>query len=309
MKIALIIVGSILGLFIIAIIAGIITVHHGLYYSPFKEQQDDYHLMGSPQFKEHIEEINEMITHIRNIPYEDVFIKSFDKTKLHARLYENKKSKKVAILCHGYRGTGCRDFSGGGPEFMEMGYNTILIDQRAHGLSKGHSITFGVKESKDVLCWISYAKERFGEDVELVLVGISMGGATVLNLADKVEGNVKIIADCPYASIKALFYKDIIKNKLPIWFFYPLLALTALVYMHINISKFDNYKTVGNAKCPIMIIHGDQDGVVPYEMSYNLYKAYPDKIRYELFPKAEHGIAYVIDKERYRKVIREFLAK
>lgn len=308
MEIALIIIISILAFLLLALLAGLITIYFFMYYSPYKSQQDDYHMMSSPQFKEHIEEITGMIDYIKKIPYSDLYIASYDETKLHARFYKSKNNKKkVAILCHGYRGTAYRDFSGGGRAFIELGYNVILIDQRAHGLSKGHSITFGVKESKDLLAWIKYAYGLFGEDIELVLVGISMGGATVLNVANKVNDKVKIIADCPYASIKELLIDGIKKMKLPIWFMYPLLRLSALVFMHVDINKFDNYKVMKETKCPIMIIHGNRDTVVPYTMSYNLSQAYCNKIRYELFDGAEHGVSYIIDKKRYLRITEEFL--
>ena len=309
MEIAIIIISIILGLIFIAFIAGVTTIRFTLYNDPYRKKRDDYHLMSSPQFKEQIDEISAMITHLRSLPYEDLFITSFDKTKLHAMLYEYKSSKKVAIMCHGYSGTPRRDFCGGAPEFMKMGYSVILIDERGHSLSGGRGITFGIKESKDLLCWIKFAKERFGEDIELVLMGISMGGTTVLNVADKVDSNIKIIADCPYASIKEMFYKDIKDLKLPIWIFYPLLKMSALIFMHVNISKFNNYNTIKNARCPILIVHGDQDSVIPYWMSYGLFKVYQDKIRYELFAHADHGISYIIDKQRYREVISDFLSE
>ena len=38
----------------------------------------------------------------------------------------------------------------------------LLIDQRASGKSDGHTITFGINESKDALVWINYLEERFG---------------------------------------------------------------------------------------------------------------------------------------------------
>lgn len=60
---------------------------------------------------------------------------------------------------------------------------------------------------------------------------------------------------------------------------------------------------------PILIIHGDKDTVVPYTMSEELYKKHPDKIRYELFPGADHGMSYIVDKPRYQRILKEFLSK
>ena len=53
----------------------------------------------------------------------------------------------------------------------------------------------------------------------------------------------------------------------------------------------------------------DKDTIVPYTMSEELYKKHPDKIRYELFPGADHGMSYIIDKPRYQRILKEFLSK
>ena len=140
-------------------------------------------ILKTRMYKKYEQRIKDLITHLMSIPYEDIYIDSFDKKRLHAKLYENKESKKVAILCHGYKGTSYRDFSGGATEFINMGYNVILIDERAHGKSEGHSITFGLKERMDVLGWLDFAKNKFGLDYDYVLVGISMGGATEIGRA------------------------------------------------------------------------------------------------------------------------------
>ena len=304
MIIAIIISSVVLFLLILFLI-----VLYGLYrytfYSPKKGQLDDFNL-GAHMYRGHEEEIIALIKGIMAVPFEDVFIKSFDKLKLHARLFENKGTKKVAILCHGYRGTGYRDFSGGAQEVIKLGYTTILIDERAHGQSQGHSITFGVRESKDLLSWISYAKERFGEDIELAIIGISMGGATVLMTADKVE-NVKIIADCPYSSPKIMLKETIKKLNLSPKIFYPILNLSSIIFAHTNMSKLSAYDSIKNTNNKILIIHGNADLVVPRRISYDLYQTYPDKIQYELFDGADHGFSYIVDKPRYQKIIKDFL--
>lgn len=72
-----------------------------------------------------------------------------------------------------------------------LGYNVLLPDQRAHGYSGGHTITMGVKERYDARDWTVWARSRFGPEVPIFLMGVSMGAATVLlaaglNLPDNV---------------------------------------------------------------------------------------------------------------------------
>lgn len=308
MKIALIIIGSILAFLLVIFFAAIISMYVMIYRSPKKWQLNDRNIKDSMIYQNYDQSIKDMIDYLMAIPFENVYIESFDKKKMRAKLYLNEVSNKVAILCHGYRGTTYRDFCGGAREFIDMGYNVILIDERAHDSSAGHSITFGVKERKDVLKWIDFAKERF-DNPELVLVGISMGAATVLNISNRIDNNIKIIADCPYASIKELFIHHTKALKLPVFIIFPLLWMSALLFARANINDFDNYRSIKETTNPILIIHGTADKVVPYQMSQRLYETYQDKIQYALFEGAEHGESYLADKQRYQDIVKHFLEK
>lgn len=303
--IILIVVFSLLVVFFVALI----LLYHQIFYSPLKGQLNDFNLQGSKNFQGYEEDIKQLIISLMNRSYEDIYIKSFDKLKLHARLFENKSTNKVAILFHGYRGTAYRDFCGGAKEAIEMGYNVIIIDQRAHGSSQGHSITFGIREVKDLLSWVEYARERFGQNIELALIGISMGGATVLMAVDKVGDNVKIIADCPYSSPRIMLKETIRVLHLPVCIFYPLINLTSILFAHTNLNKLSAYDSIKNTNNKILIIHGDKDSIVNYKISQDLFKAFPNKIQYELFAGADHGVSYLIDTNRYRQIITDFLKK
>ena len=297
---------SIVGLLLILSLIVLIGVYNFTFQSPKKWQMDDFELSKSLQYQGFEEEIVNLIKQLREIPYEDAYIKAFDRTKLHARVYKNDHSNQVAILCHGYRGTACRDFSGGATELIKMGLNVVLIDERAHGRSGGHSITFGVKESKDVISWIRYAKETFGLDKEIILIGISMGGASVLFASNKIN-NVKIIADCPYSSTKGQLISTIKGFKLNEKICFPVLNLASILFCHVNLRNHDAVKNVQESNNKILIIHGEKDSIVPYESSKRVYEANKDKVQYELFTNADHGMSYMFDKERYKKLLENFI--
>ena len=305
MPVFLIVILAVLGGLIVLLFIGLLGLYLYSFYSPKKGQSDHYNL-NSPIYRGMEEQVKPLIDNIIAIPYEDAYITSFDKLKLHARVYLKENSKKVAVLCHGYRGTPYRDFSGGAVEVLKLGYNVILIDERAHGLSEGHSITFGVRETKDAIGWVKYARDRFGEDIELALIGISMGGAVVLMAADKV-GKAKIIADCPFSAPKVILQQTVKELGLPVPIFYPLVNLSSIIFTHTNLNKLSAYDSIKNTTNKILIIHGGSDSVVPNWISNDLYQEYPDKIQYELFEGADHGMSYLVDKPRYQHIIREFL--
>ena len=64
---------------------------------------------------------------------------------------------------------------------------------------------------------------------------------------------------------------------------------------------------VRESRVPILILHGEDDRFVPCEMSREIAKAAPDKVRLETFPGAGHALSYMVDPERYRRVTAEFL--
>ena len=228
---------GVIGLLLVIFFIVLAGLHHSTFYSPIGRQNDDHLLTPATRELGIDKQIYQMIDDLLAVPYEDAYIKSFDSLKLHARIYKNPTSNKVAIMCHGYRGTAIRDFSGGAKLMIDSGFNVILIDQRAHGLSKGHCITFGNKEKKDVLSWIEYSKKEFGEDKEIFLVGISMGAATILFASEFIPGSIKVICDCPYISEKEIICETIKKMKLSVRFFYPLVNLSSILFSHASLNK------------------------------------------------------------------------
>lgn len=298
---------GVVGGIIVILFFGLLVVYHGTFYTPLKGQNNDFVFTEEIEKYCDMETVHMMVKRMVEYPHEDAYITSYDHLKLHARIYRN-NSDTVVIMFHGYRGTSCRDFSGGAYEMIQLGYNVILVDERGHKESKGHSITFGVKEKRDVENWIIYAKKTFGEDKRIILVGISMGGATVLLASDLLKQGDKVIADCPYTTPKEVISNTLQNNlKMNPKIFYPIANLVSIIFGHANLNKDDAEEHVKNSKAKIMIIHGEEDTIVPYKFSKRIADLHKDKVRYELFPKAEHGISYLVDNARYKRIIDEFL--
>lgn len=256
------------------------------------------------------EEINEVYTNLKNSQYTDVYIMSNDKLKLHAYYYHSSDDAPIAIIFHGYKSNGLHDGGGGFKIFREKGYNILIPDQRAHGKSEGHTISFGVNERYDAAQWVRYCSERFGAEREIILTGVSMGAATILMASElELPGNVKgIIADCGYNSPKEIICKVMKTNfHLPPVIFYPLVRLSALLFGGFDPEKSSAEMAVKSSKYPILIIHGEEDTFVPYYMSKAIYDACSSKKAYLSIPGADHGISYMVDEKGYRKAVDKFL--
>ena len=116
---------------------------------------------------------------------EDIFLPSFDGLRLHGQLVQQPESKGTILLFHGYRSSWAIDFSIVLPYYYSLGYDLLVVDERAHGQSEGDYITFGVHERRDVVTWAQYAAMHFGPAHPLILDGLSMGAATVMLAAPK----------------------------------------------------------------------------------------------------------------------------
>ena len=293
-------------------LTGLYAIYRMAFHSPKGNQNDDFEYRFTDQTRPMSYKIFRMIGEMHAKEYEKVSVTSFDGLKLAGRYYETAEGAPLCICVHGYRGTPCRDFSGGARMLMEMGYNVLAIEQRATGESEGHTITFGIKERKDVKTWVDYAVRRFGSGVKICLVGISMGGTSVLmsameDLPDNVKG---ITADCPFDSPVGIIKKVAVKDMhMPGFLAGPAARISASLFGRFRFGKLTAADGAAVSKVPILLIHGEEDRFVPEYMSRRIAEANPEMVTRVTFPGAGHGISYLIDEERYKKITGDFLSK
>ena len=244
--------------------------------------------------------------------WEHVYIRSRDGLKLHALyLAAEKPAVKLVILHHGYTSHAV-DNATHAKFFNEQGYEVLLLDLRAHGESEGEYVGFGILDRFDTLEWARYGRERFGQDVKIVLHGTSMGGATVLmalGLPEIQETVSAVIADCAYTSPADIFASVIQKDyHLPPT---PIIKLTSVRSRKAAGYGFDDYSTLdalrGN-RVPVLFIHGREDKFVPTWMSQKNYDACTSKKRLLMVDNAGHGSSVFENLPLYERTEKEFLA-
>lgn len=264
--------------------------------------------MRGLQYQKVREHIYRMAHLMEQYPHESITIQSQDGLKLHGRYYHLKDGAPVEILFHGYRSHPFRDCSGGHALTRKLGYNALVIDQRAHGESEGQVISFGVKERLDCQSWANYASARF-PGVPIILSGLSMGAATVLmaselELPDSVCG---IIADSPYSSPSAILEKVCRSRGYPMKICRPALTIAAKIWGRFELNTCTAKDAVRHAKVPILLIHGDDDRLVPWSMSQEIAIACASPVTVEIFPDAGHGLCYINDPRKYEYAVVNFL--
>lgn len=271
-----------------------------------RRHNNDYILPKGDQYTDAKDIMYRLIDEMKAIAYESVEITSFDGLKLYARYYCVKQGAPLQIQFHGYRGTAFRDFCGGNKLARENGFNTLVVDQRAHGNSQGRTVTFGIKERYDCLSWAQYAAQRW-PDVKILLVGVSMGAATVLAASDLPlpDNVVGIIADCPYSRPSEIIKKVMADAKFP-RALYPLVKLGARMFGHFDIDGEGAEQAVAHTDKPILLLHGTDDRLVPYKMSCRIAQNCRAYVQTELFDGAGHALSYLQDGERYKNACLDF---
>ena len=61
------------------------------------------------------------------------------------------------------------------------------------------------------------------------------------------------------------------------------------------------------SKIPVLFIHGKEDGLVPYEMSQRGYENAPEGSRILIVEGADHGMSYLIDKNKVISQVDSFV--
>ena len=281
-----------------------------VFYSPKRKVlgEDEYEIPPGEIYEVYRDEMVAWMKETRAMPREEMEITSFDGLTLRGSYFEYKKGAPMEIMFHGYQGNSERDLCGSVQRCFALGRNALLIDQRGSGKSDGSVLSFGINERKDCLAWIDFAVQKFGEDVQIILTGISMGGATVLMAAgEQLPKNVVgVLADCPYSSAKDIIQKIIREMRLPVKLCYPFVWLGARIFGRFNLEETSPVEAMQRCKIPVIFIHGAADDFVPPTMSQKIYDACTAKKRLVLVKGADHGLAYPTDKDGYIQALKEF---
>lgn len=232
--------------------------------------------------------------------------------RIHALYLPNPRpTKKVVVIAHGYHGS-APTMAAYAELFQQLGYNVLLPDNRAHGESSGKWVNFGWLDRLDYRDWCLDLVNFLGDDCEIILFGVSMGGAIVMMMSgEQLPPQVKgIIEDCGYSSLEAqLAYRAKVEFHLPK---FPVLPITNLINhfaLGFSIDEVDSIAALKKNTRPIFFIHGEDDTYVPTEMCLENYRATSAPKEMWIVPHANHAEAFVSDPVAYRAKIAWFLKK
>ncbi len=136
----------------------------------------------------------------------------------------------------------------------EAGANLWAFDYRGYGLSVGRPSEHGLYADARVVHEL--ARERHPAGRRFVLYGRSLGGAIAMQLATEVQTPDSLILESTFTSVK-----DVVSEWLV-----PVAART-MTY------RFDSLERVRRLACPLYMIQGTHDKIVPYHLGRKLWDA------------------------------------
>lgn len=170
-------------------------------------------------------------------------------------------------------------------DFTRHGYNVLMVDYRGFGKSTGRRSQKAIK--RDLQEVYNKIKERTTED-RIILYGRSLGSGFAAKLASMNDPKM-LILDAPYYSLTKVTAR-----------YAPFMPLSLLIKY-----PLPTYKWLKYVKCPIHIIHGTNDNLIPYKTSVKLSKVNPKLTK--LHTVIGGGHKNLNNFESYHKMIHEIL--
>ena len=163
-----------------------------------------------------------------------------------------------------------------------LGVNSFIFDYRGYGRSEGKPSESGVY--RDARAALDYLTSRSDVDPEgIVFFGRSLGTAVAVELAEELAEE-SVGGKTPYGMILVsplTTLKDMARAL------HPLLPLHLLVG-----SRFDSLSRIGNVHCPLLVIHGENDEIIPLEQGRELFEAANSPKRFLSLPATGHNDSF-----------------
>ncbi len=182
---------------------------------------------------------------------QEVFINTTDNIKIQSYFIPNKTSEKLIIYFHGNAGNiGHRLYDL--KQLNSFSYNVLGVGYRGYGKSQGKPSEAGIYiDGKSAL---KYATDSLGFKLNNIYVfGRSIGTTVAINTSQNITLKGLILVS-PLTSGKAQARTTGLR---------PFASLAG--------NSFNNINKIKNITCPLLVIHGTQDNIIPFSMGKSIF--------------------------------------
>ena len=216
------------------------------------------------------------------------WIMTQDRERLESYLFKNDSSNLLLIYFHGNSGNIFQRL----PElkqFWAIGINVLGIGYRGYGESTGSPSEKGIY--RDAEAAVTYATDSLHYLMKhIIICGRSIGTTAAINAAaQRKPGGLILISPLStgkeYAKAHGLGWCSFIIG-----------------------NSFDNLSTCKKIQCPVLILHGTHDEVIPYAMGKTIFSQIPGTHKKLVtITNGFHNNLEFVDPETYWKAIGNFI--
>lgn len=220
--------------------------------------------------------------------YRDVYFSSEDGTALHGWFFPLQDKEPVILFCHGNAGNISHRLDNIRP-FLERNLQVFLFDYRGYGKSSGSPSEEGIYQDGRAAYDYLVHHEHIPPD-NVVLFGRSLGAAVAIDVALRRDIR-SIIIESAFTSMKdmagTLFLFNLFSSVLP--------------------ANYNNLDKINHIKVPKLIIHGEEDNLVPFRMGMDLFEKANDPKSFFPIKGAGHNDTYMMGGDPYFQAIVKFV--
>ena len=170
------------------------------------------------------------------------------------------------------------------PPMRQLGFSVFAYDYRGYGLSEGQASERHVYGDIDAAYEYLTGPLRVPPG-RIVLYGRSLGAGAAVDLAARrpVGG---LILESPFLTAFRVM------TRVPLFPF----------------DKFRNVDKIGRVRCPVLVMHGEDDEIVPLWHGQRLFERAPEPKMFVSIPGAHHNDFMWVAGARYAAALRDFEA-
>jgi uncharacterized protein len=221
------------------------------------------------------------------IDHRDIRFETDDGVRLHGWWVPGREGEVTVLWFHGNGGNLSNRVSLLELLHHDLGVDVFMFDYRGYGASEGRPTEDGLYADARAALEAAAAEADVRPE-ELVLVGQSLGAAVAVELAtdQRVRG---VVLEAAFTSIPDMARHHY--SFLPVW---PLLR-----------TDFDSESRVAQIDAPLLMLHGQNDDIVPIAMGRRVFAAALEPKEFNEVAGAGHNDVYLADD--YITTLRDFL--
>ena len=225
------------------------------------------------------------------LEFEDVYLETSDGVRIHGWFVPGSGGTTL-VWFHGNGGNISHRVDNIAGLNRRLGVSILIIDYRGYGLSEGSPNEEGTY--LDAEAAVAHALSRPDVDPErVVLFGRSLGCAVAAEMAVRHDVHA-VVLESPFTSISAIARRA--------YSFLPGLGLLVG-------NMYDTLDKASRIEAPVMLLHGDSDEIVPFEMGREVFEAAPEPKRFYRIRGAGHNDTYAVGGAPYLDALGSFLAE